>query len=642
MKTEVSQFLVLLGRTSVEAGILVVLVLAAGWVFRGQLTPRWRCALWWLVAARLLLPFSFSSAVSVFNLLPRAAQLGFGRPVQTMPVAPAMMEKNATRVPMPSISKENSTQSGLKPGLQAVPTLSPTKSRPAWSWPICIFTVWLAGVLALAGHVAASSFRFRRRCAPLSPAAQIWTAALLEQCCQRLQLRNAPAVLESIEVSSPALHGLFRPRLLLPKGFTEKFSVAELRFVFLHELAHLKRRDLLMNWLVVVLQILHWFNPLVWFGFARWRAERELACDAMALEAAGEGQNKEYGRTILHLLDSFGQPTTAPGLVGILEDKRQLRRRIAMIASYAPGRGWPRLAVVLIGLLAVIGLTDASTTTSQQQKGNDMNHSIITNQLVSTAAAGLLALAPATTPIAAHGEDAPASPAVSDSAKQLIGAWVLVGTPDHVGKAPSAGGRLHFFTGAYWCNTQADPKTGVVLFHHGGTYTVNGDTFHANLDFANSSTMNLIGRTNGNFTCKVEGDTLTKIGIDNPWKEVWKRLKPQGSLSSPLAQSLTGTWAYLGKPGETNAVPQTNRLKFCAGGYWCDTEMDQKTGVVVVHHGGYYSLKGDKYVETCQYANPTTMDLIGEEVKFNIKIEGDRLTLTGINNPWNEVWKRLD
>ena len=718
--TGVEHFLVLLGRTSLEAGILVMLVLAIQWLFHRQLTPPWRCALWLLVAVRLVLPFSFNSETSIFNLLPRSAKIEFSTPAQTTTAAPAITSRQISPPPLqlPKIAEQSQKPMPVveSPLASALASPAPVQSRFTWSWPLLIFAIWLTGVLVLATHVVVSSFRLWRRCAPLPPLSRAWATDVLHECCRQLQLRNPPVLLESREVGSPALHGLFRPRLLLPKGFTEKFSAAELRFVFLHELAHLKRRDLLLNWLVVVLQIAHWFNPLVWFGFARWRAERELACDAMALDAAGEGQNKEYGRTILRLLDNFTRPMAAPGLVGILEDKSQLRRRIGMIASYVPTRGWPRLAMALIGVLAVIGLTDAqtgassaanppslpsspasspavptpatlppaisssaipapaappiqptpsitisssspsnavpqtdaqpvistTTTTTPPQKGNEMNTSTITNQIVRVAAVGLLALASPATPAALHAEDNSTAPATSELANQLVGAWVLVGTPGHVGKAPSAGGRIKFFTGTHWCITQADRKTGVVLFHHGGTYTLNKDKLHSNLEFANSSTMYMIGKTNGNYTFKIEGDTLTNLGLDNPWNEVWQRLKTPGFMSSPLAQSLTGTWAYVGKPGETNtAEADSHRLKYCAGGYWCDSEIDPKTGVVIVHHGGTCSLKDDTYVETCQYGNPTSMNLIGQDVKFTIKIEGNTLTLKGLNNPWNEVWKRL-
>jgi len=58
----------------------------------------------------------------------------------------------------------------------------------------------------------------------------------------------------------------------------------------LHELAHLKRWDLPLGCLVSLLQVLHWFNPILWYGFRRMRADREQACDAMALNRSRPGQ----------------------------------------------------------------------------------------------------------------------------------------------------------------------------------------------------------------------------------------------------------------------------------------------------------------------------------------------------------------
>ena len=111
-------------------------------------------------------------------------------------------------------------------------------------------------------------------------------------------------------------------------------------------------------------------------------------------------------------------------------------------------------------------------------------------------------------------------------AKDLIGTWVLVGTPDKVGDPPESGGRFKFRTGKHWCITQADPKTGKVIFHHGGTYTLDGDTYAEIVEYANENTAGLIGKT-FKFKVKVEGDTYTQTGIgdDNPFHEVWKRAK---------------------------------------------------------------------------------------------------------------------
>src|SRR5579864_7417292 len=66
-----TDFLLGLGRVSAQAGVLVVLVLLAQLLFRRQLSPRWRSALWLLVMVRLSLPVSIGSVVSIFNLWPR-------------------------------------------------------------------------------------------------------------------------------------------------------------------------------------------------------------------------------------------------------------------------------------------------------------------------------------------------------------------------------------------------------------------------------------------------------------------------------------------------------------------------------------------------------------------------------------------
>ena len=354
------EWLIALGRSSGQAGLLVLLVLAVQWLFRRQLAPRWRCALWLVVMIRLV-PFSYSSATSIFNLLPR----GLDRP--TVALAPA----REPAAPLPNIVAATPTARAerVSPEAMAVnpvrePAVSETVPLRRWSWQTVAFWVWLGGAAILGGHVLISSIRFARRFAGLKPVEDPATLALLRDCCNRLRLRRAPAVVESNAVTSPALCGFFRPRLLLPDGFVAKFTGAELRFVLLHELAHLKRRDLPLNWLVTLLQIVHWFNPLVWLGLARWRTDREIACDALAIDAAGAAQNEEYGRTMLRLLESITEPAPAPGAVGILENKQQLRRRIRMIVNYVPARRWPVVAVVLLGGLAAIGLTDAQDKTT--------------------------------------------------------------------------------------------------------------------------------------------------------------------------------------------------------------------------------------------------------------------------------------
>jgi hypothetical protein len=89
----------------------------------------------------------------------------------------------------------------------------------------------------------------------------------------------------------------------------------------------------------------------------------------MALEAAGTEHCQAYGLTILRLLENFTHQTAVPGMVGILEDKRQLKRRIEMIARFKPSPYWSVPALALVVIIAAGCLTDAQThgTSGQSQ-----------------------------------------------------------------------------------------------------------------------------------------------------------------------------------------------------------------------------------------------------------------------------------
>jgi beta-lactamase regulating signal transducer with metallopeptidase domain len=349
-----TDFVMYLTRTSVEAAVLVLIVFATQRLFRRHLSPQWHCALWLLVIARLL-PFSISSDVSLFNVVSYwvhrtapdvtpTAELGVSGSAGFWLLGVQPQPK--TRLPGDAADLSASPPGAVEPVA--------SENSP---WTVA-FWGWLAGVVGLAGYVAATSFSLHRRLSGLMPLTDPAALSVWRECCDRMRIRRLPPVVESGAIATPALYGLFRPRLLLPEGFTAEYSRAEWRFVFLHELAHLRRRDLPLNWLVTGLQLLHWFNPLLWIAFARWRTDREIACDDLALQTAGASHNRAYGRTMLRLLESVSVRYPRPCLVGILEGKRQLHRRMNMIARPSSARR-PVVAIGLLTILALVGLTDA-------------------------------------------------------------------------------------------------------------------------------------------------------------------------------------------------------------------------------------------------------------------------------------------
>ncbi|MGE5579255.1 MAG: M56 family metallopeptidase [Bacillota bacterium] len=74
--------------------------------------------------------------------------------------------------------------------------------------------------------------------------------------------------------------GLAAVTVLLPAALWASLSSEQRRHVVAHELAHLKRKDILANWLGTVFEVLHWFSPVIWFALTEMRQDCETACDA--------------------------------------------------------------------------------------------------------------------------------------------------------------------------------------------------------------------------------------------------------------------------------------------------------------------------------------------------------------------------
>jgi hypothetical protein len=109
----------------------------------------------------------------------------------------------------------------------------------------------------------------------------------------------------------------------------------------------------------------------------------------------------------------------------------------------------------------------------------------------------------------------------SKLAADLIGTWQLVGRPDDAQEMPV--NSFKFFTGKHWSVTYHD-ENGRVEYHHGGTYTIDGDQYAETIKYATEQTAALIGQTM-KFKINVEGDKFTQIGVGNEYNEIWRRAK---------------------------------------------------------------------------------------------------------------------
>jgi len=227
--------------------------------------------------------------------------------------------------------------------------------------------IWFAGVLVVAGWLLFSHWKLRRWIAREGVAADaameshaLWAAARMGLAAS-VPLRVLPGI------STLAVCGWLRPAVLVPADLEARFTAPQIRGMLLHEMAHVRRRDVLWTWLALGLCALHWFNPLAWLALRRFHADRELACDAAALRALDGPQRHEYGEALLRCLQSPALPI-APAVAPFFRHFPELKQRLQNIMTPSTPSVWNRLTTAI--LVTTISAATFTAARAQQREGD--------------------------------------------------------------------------------------------------------------------------------------------------------------------------------------------------------------------------------------------------------------------------------
>ncbi|WP_127492466.1 M56 family metallopeptidase [Paenibacillus glycanilyticus] len=364
MTVRLSDFFAWILSASLMASVLVVLILAAKWLLRDKLKPRWGYLLWLLLILRLVLPWAPESSFSMFNIFHQFAEKNHLAAVNETTITPAGN---------PEMEEASPTQLTLLPreALAATQRDPAIKKSNSPASPLQVASIiWLVGTVLFLGMMFSANLRFARKIKGEKAIMDLEIAALFESCKEEMSLRRRIRLIQTNRVSSPTLFGLFKPKLLLPGTALQTLSGTQLRYVFLHELSHVRRNDVALNGIMNILLALHWFNPFLWYAYHKMRADQELACDALALSRVTPEESKEYALTIIKLLELFAKPIRLAGAASILGSKKELKRRLMMITSPVKNSyRWSMVGVVVLLLVGGTALTNANT----QEKSAEEN-----------------------------------------------------------------------------------------------------------------------------------------------------------------------------------------------------------------------------------------------------------------------------
>lgn len=311
-----------------SGSILILAVIFARLVLR-KAPKRWTCMLWLLVGARLLLPFSIESGLSLQPDQSAVAELGTAVIIgqQTPVLAPVLPEVSGPSADeTPDIPSSQPVSDSVPDNSIAVPSISAgTDYAAAAAW------VWLAGAGAMLAYALLSYGVLKRKL--------------------RCAVALGDGVFEDGSVHSPFLLGYLRPRIYLPCHVPQEYR----SHILAHERCHIRRGD---NWAKLVGYLclaVHWYNPLVWLAYSLLCRDMEMACDEAVIRTMDTPQRKAYSAALLACATGKHSFSACPVAFG--ED--DVKQRIVKVLRYKKPAFWLSIAAVLvIAVVAVCFLTD--------------------------------------------------------------------------------------------------------------------------------------------------------------------------------------------------------------------------------------------------------------------------------------------
>jgi beta-lactamase regulating signal transducer with metallopeptidase domain len=374
---------------SLDAAVVLALACLVWLAIRKRVAPQVGYCLFLLVPLKLLVPVVVTVPATLAQWTPSVLISSWfegawvpERNERRPPVETQIAADGPVRSALPASTLEPPAADFDQPTRQAQPrtegpikvaadlSAHPVAEAPALSMPAGFLIAWLVGVVLLLVRLAATQRRFRARIWHLAPLDESKLAIDVRELCRRAGVSQTICLVEDDSAAVPAVWGIARPTIILPRGIASTLTAEQRRWILLHELAHVRRRDLIVLMLQRFAAILHFFNPAVWVANRVIDQLREYACDDLAVslsDASGVESGEAFVRILQHAdrgrrglegaLGVFGLDSRAACFLRVrrlLDTERPIRT--------APGR-WSLWGLVLLAAISVPHLRAAGQAT---------------------------------------------------------------------------------------------------------------------------------------------------------------------------------------------------------------------------------------------------------------------------------------
>lgn len=293
-------------------------------LFMKKLPKKYSYMLWAILGIRLLCPFSFSSAVSVFNFLVPEKTVTQSGQMEYVPWGIEYAEQPQVTVSVPQVNDSINT---------VLPPAEPVSSvNPIQVYMFIAATVWVTGMAAMVIYTLLSYIAVGKRV--------------------RGAVQQNGNIYVCGNIGTPFVFGIIKPKIYLPENVSEE----DREYIIAHEQTHIRRKDHIVKIAAMAALCIHWFNPVVWVSYRLTVKDMELSCDEKAVGSFEGDVRKNYANALLNMsvkqnglsgLLAFGESNVKSRIKGVLSLKKP-----AIAATAA--------AVIVLTAAAVCLLTNAA------------------------------------------------------------------------------------------------------------------------------------------------------------------------------------------------------------------------------------------------------------------------------------------
>lgn len=358
--------------STIAGSIVILFIFLFLFIFRKRFAPPIRHILWIVVLIRLLMPVFPNSQFSILHIL----SLDFSPTSSSLEVGGVKQDpqQQMDYIATPDLSGENyGAREDIQPRTEnaLLPTSSNATTSLSFTFKVLTW-LWGIGVLILLFNLMIQLLSKKRQLKTIELSTDAELVSILEECKKRLSIRMPVRLyLGQHQSLGPHIFSISHPSIYVPKSICTNLNRIQLTHIMMHELAHLKRKDLLWNLLGSIALAIHWMNPLVWFWMKWMKGERELACDAYVLNKLGENQSISYGMTIIEVLKMHSKKRPYSHILNFYgtDPHRQLTRRIEKISSFKKGSYKVTTASILcVIIISACTLTNAPSFAEGQRE----------------------------------------------------------------------------------------------------------------------------------------------------------------------------------------------------------------------------------------------------------------------------------